>query len=53
MALFNELLAINESIYGKVNPETAKFYNLVAQVYQELGYDIEAALIGRKSSNIM
>ena len=49
MALFNELLAINESIYGKVNPETAKFYNLVAQVYQELGYDIEAALIGRKA----
>ena len=49
MALFNELLAINESIYGKVNPETARFYNLVAQVYQELGYDTEAALIGRKA----
>ncbi|KAL6453550.1 CLU1 Clustered mitochondria protein [Candida maltosa Xu316] len=49
MALFNELLNINESIYGKVNPETAKFYSLVAQVYQELGFDTEAALIGRKA----
>ncbi|RCK60406.1 Clustered mitochondria [Candida viswanathii] len=49
IALFNELLAINESIYGKVNPETAKFYNLVAQVYQEVGHDVEAALLGRRA----
>ncbi|KAI5961219.1 CLU1 [Candida pseudojiufengensis] len=49
MAMFAELTAIQESIYGKINPETAKFYSLIAQVYQELGYDHEAALLGRKA----
>lgn len=49
ITLFNELLAINESIYGRVNPETAKFYNLVAQAYQEVGHNVEAALLGRKA----
>ncbi|KAI5955645.1 CLU1 [Candida jiufengensis] len=49
MTMFAELTAIQESIYGKVNPETATFYNLIAQVYQELGFDYEAALLGRKA----
>ncbi|KAI5955948.1 CLU1 [Candida margitis] len=49
MSMFTELAAIHESIYGKVNPETAKFYTLLAQVYQELGMDYDAALIGRRA----
>ncbi|KAG7660738.1 CLU1 [[Candida] subhashii] len=49
VVLLNELINIQEGIYGKVNTETAKFYTLVAQVYQELGFDSEAAVIGRKA----
>lgn len=49
MSMFTELAAIHESIYGKVNPETARFYTLLAQVYQELGMDYDAALIGRRA----
>ncbi|KAI5954816.1 CLU1 [Candida theae] len=49
MSMFTELAAIHESIYGKVNPETARFYTLLAQVYQELGMYYDAALIGRRA----
>ncbi|RLV94351.1 Clustered mitochondria protein [Spathaspora sp. JA1] len=49
IALINELVGIQENIYGKVNAETARFYTLVAQMYQQLGFEVEAAIIGRKA----
>ncbi|KAK6454028.1 protein TIF31 [Scheffersomyces xylosifermentans] len=49
VSLFNELVAIQEQIYGRVNAETAKFYTLIAQIYSELGYDTQAAFIARKA----
>ena len=49
MAMLAELVTIYEAIYGKVNSQTAKFYSLVAKVYQELGFDKEAAIMGRKA----
>ncbi|EGW35071.1 accessory factor to EIF3 [Spathaspora passalidarum NRRL Y-27907] len=49
IALINELVGIQENIYGKVNAETARFYTLVAQMYQQLGYEVEAAILGRKA----
>lgn len=49
LALLGELVAIQEQIYGIVNPETARLYSLVATVYAELGFDYQAALLARKA----
>lgn len=47
--LLNDLLSIQEQIYGLVNPETAKLYTLVSQIYADLGHEYKAALIARKA----
>ncbi|EAZ63854.2 accessory factor to EIF3 [Scheffersomyces stipitis CBS 6054] len=49
LSIFNELVAIQEQIYGRVNSETARFYTLLAQVYSELGYQSQAAFVSRKA----
>jgi protein TIF31 len=49
IAILNDLLNIQEQIYGRVHPETAKFYLSVSQVYSELGFELEAANIARKA----
>ncbi|KAK6198815.1 accessory factor to EIF3 [Scheffersomyces amazonensis] len=48
-SLLNELLSINEQIYGRVHVETSKLYPRVAQIYSDLGDDREAALLARKA----
>ncbi|CAK9438413.1 uncharacterized protein LODBEIA_P26370 [Lodderomyces beijingensis] len=49
LAMLAELITIYESIFGKVNAETAKFYSLIAKVYQDIGQFEEAAILGRKA----
>ncbi|CAI5757928.1 unnamed protein product [Candida verbasci] len=49
ISMINELLLIQETIYGKVNPETARFYLIIAQFYQDLELNKEAAMIGKKA----
>lgn len=49
IAILNDLVNIQEQIYGLVNPETAKFFTSVSQVYGELGFEVEAANLARKA----
>lgn len=47
--LLNELMNIQEQIYGVVSPETVNLYTLIAQLFGELGMPSQAALIARKA----
>lgn len=47
--LLNNLLSVYEQIYGRVHPETSKFYGLLSQYYAELGLKSEACNIARKA----
>lgn len=47
--LLNNLLSVYEQIYGRVHPETSKFYGLLSQYYAELGLKNEACDIARKA----
>lgn len=47
--LLNNLLSVYEQIYGRVHPETSKFYGILSQYYAELGLKSEACNIARKS----
>lgn len=49
IAILNDLLSIQEQIYGTINPETAKFYTSVSQVYGDLGFEVEAVKLARKA----
>lgn len=49
MTLLNELLAFSEQIYGRVHPETTKFYGSVAQIYSELNLKAEACNFARRT----
>ncbi|CAK7901506.1 clustered mitochondria protein 1 [[Candida] anglica] len=49
LTLLNELLSFCEQIYGRVHPETTKFYSSLAQIYSELDMKTDACNFGRKA----
>lgn len=49
LALLSNLLLIYEQIYGRVHPETSKFYGSLSQYYSELGLASEACAMARKA----
>lgn len=49
LTLLNELLSFAEQIYGRVHPETTRFYSSIAQIFSELNLKFEACNFGRKA----
>lgn len=49
ITLLNNLLSVYEQIYGRVHPETSKFYSLLSQYFAELGLMSDACNIARKA----
>lgn len=49
LTLLNELISFSEQIYGRVHPETTKFYGSIAQIYFELNLKFEACNFARKT----
>lgn len=49
ISLLNELINIQEQIYGVVSAETVSLYTLIAQLFAELGMEYQAALIARRA----
>lgn len=53
VSLLDNLAAIYVQVYGRVHPETAKFYSLLAQYYAELEMSSEACLYSHKACILM
>lgn len=49
VALLTELGSIYEQIYGRVHPETAKYYPVLAQAYSDAGHAAEACATARRA----
>lgn len=49
VALLTELGSIYEQIYGRVHPETAKYYAVLAQAYADAGHGAEACATARRA----
>ncbi|ODV80928.1 uncharacterized protein CANTADRAFT_25263 [Suhomyces tanzawaensis NRRL Y-17324] len=48
-SLLNELINIQEQLYGIVHPETAKLFSMISQVYADIGLEYQAAVLARKA----